>query len=295
MKTQFLKNSILLVTSVVCITFSFAQKNGRLKHSSSAHSDSNNYLNVNDDSSVNPVRTHINYKNGQEMYNIEISADKVTELYVNDKRIPADSFYVYNGIIDTIKEQIKKDKAQAEDDRKQASLDMQQAEKDKIQATTDRAHAEEQRKQAEKDREQANKDQAEAETDRKQAEKDREQVERYKTRATTDRAHAEEQRKQAEKDREQANKDQAQAETDRKHAEEDRAIIKSLIGELVKEHIIPDEKSITQLVLTSEEFIINGKKQTAELHSKFKAEFLKKPGHSISYNSASGYGIYLNK
>lgn len=246
MKTQFLKNSILLVTSVVCITFSFAQKNGRLKHSSSAHSDSNNYLNVNDDSSVNPVRTHINYKNGQEMYNIEISADKVTELYVNDKRIPADSFYVYNGIIDTIKEQIKKDKAQAEDDRKQASLDMQQAEKDKIQATTDRAHAEEQRKQAEKDREQAN-------------------------------------------------KDQAQAETDRKHAEEDRAIIKSLIGELVKEHIIPDEKSITQLVLTSEEFIINGKKQTAELHSKFKAEFLKKPGHSISYNSASGYGIYLNK
>lgn len=274
MKTQFLKHSILLVTSVLCITFSFAQKNGRLKNSSSAHSDSNNYLNVNDDSSVNPVQTHINYKNGQEIYNIEMSADKVTELYVNDKRIPADSFYVYNGIIDTIKEQIKKDKAQAEDDRKQASLDMQQAEKDKIQATTDRAHAEEQRKQAEKDREQANKDQAEAETDRKQAEKDREQ---------------------AEKDREQANKDQAQAETDRKQAEEDRAIIKSLIGELVKEHIIPDEKSITQLVLTSEEFIINGKKQTAELHSKFKAEFLKKPGHSISYNSASGYGIYLNK
>lgn len=246
MKTQFLKNSILLVTSVVCITFSFAQKNGRLKYSSSAHSDSNNYLNVNDDSSVNPVQTHINYKNGQEMYNIEMSADKVTELYVNDKRIPADSFYVYNGIIDTIKEQIKKDKAQAEDDRKQASLDMQQAEKDKIQATTDRAHAEEQRKQAEKDREQAN-------------------------------------------------KDQAQAQTDRKQAEEDRAIIKSLIGELVKEHIIQDEKSITQIVLTSEEFIINGKKQTAELHSKFKAEFLKKPGHSISYNSASGYGIYLNK
>jgi chemotaxis protein histidine kinase CheA len=281
MKTQFLKHSILLVTSVACITFSFAQKNGRLKHSSSAHSNSNNYLNINDDSSVNPVQTRINYKNGQEMYNIEMSADKVTGLYVNNKKIPADSFYLYNGIIDKIKEQIKKDKAQAEEDRKQASLDMQQAEKDKTQATTDRAHAQEQRKQAEKDREQANKDQAQAETDRKQAEKNREQAKKYRQQALEDQAEAVEERKLAE--------------LDRKQAEEDRALIKNLIEELVKDDIIPDGKSVTQLMLTNEEFIINGKKQLEELHSKFKAKFLKKPGHSISYRSVSGYGIYLNQ
>lgn len=246
MKPQFLKHSILLVTSVACITFSFAQKNGRLRHSSSAHSNSNNYLNINNDSSVNPVQTRINYKNGQEMYNIEMSADKVTGLYVNDKKIPADSFYLYNSIIDKIKEQIKKDKAQAEEDRKQAALDMQQAEKDKTQATTERTHAQEQRKQAEKNREQA--------------------VEERKL-----------------------------AELDRKQAEEDRALIKNLIEELIKDDIIPDGKSVTQLMLTNEEFIINGKKQSEELHSKFKAKFLKKPGHSISYRSVSGYGIYLNK
>lgn len=294
MKIPFLKHSILLMTSVVYITLSFAQKNSRVNRSSSTYSNSNNYLNVNENNSVNPTETLINYKNGAEKYTIKMTANKVTELSVDDKKIPADSFYLYNDIVNKIKEQIKKDKAQAEEDRKQADKDRAQAALDRQQAEKDRQHAERDREQAGKDRQQAEKDrvkfkeeQGQAELYMKQAEKDREQAEKDRQQALKDQAQAVEDRKQAELDRKQAEKD-------RKQAEEDRAIVKSLIEELVKEHIIPDEKSVTSLVLTDDEFTINGKKQPEKLHNTFKTKFLKKRGSGISYGYRSGYSIYIN-
>lgn len=272
MKTAFLKNTILLLTSVICINFSFAQNHPSPRRSSSAQSSTTNrYRNINESS--NNGESTINYKNGRDRYTIRIVQDKVTELYVNDKRIPADSIHLYQAEIDKILEQIKKDRAQAEEDRKQAELDRKQAEKDRAQAQLDRAHAEEHRKQAEKDREQAKLDMVKAEADRKQAEKDRQQ---------------------ALKDRAQAEEDRKQAELDRKQAEEDRALVKRLIAELIKQKIVSDEKDVTSVRLTNDEFYVNGKKQSEELHSKFKSTFLKKPGNGISFDRNSGYGTYMN-
>lgn len=276
MKIPFLKQSILLVTLVVYNILSFAQKDSLVNHSSSTYRSRNNYLRVNE----NPGETIINYKSGAEEYTIKMNADKVTDLYVDDKKIPADSFYLYNDVINKIKEQIRKDRAQAEEDRKQAEKDRAQATLDRQQAERDREQAGKDRQQAEKDRLKSKEDQRQAELDRKQAEKDREQAEKDRQQALKDQAQAVEDRKQAEKDR--------------KQAEEDRVIIKSLIEELVKNHIIPDEKSVTSLVLTDDEFTINGKKQPEEVHSTYKAKFLKKPGYRISYRHRSGYGIYLN-
>lgn len=130
MKTAFLKNSILLLTSVICINFSFAQNPPSSRRSSSAQSSTTNrYLNINESS--NNGESTINYKNGADKYTIRMLQDKVTELYVNDKRISADSIHLYQAEIDTILEQVKKDRAQAEEDRKRAELDRKQAEKDR--------------------------------------------------------------------------------------------------------------------------------------------------------------------
>lgn len=112
--------------------------------------------------------------------------------------------------------------------------------------------------------------------------------------AEADRKQAEKDRQQALKDRAQAEEDRKQAELDRKQAEEDRALVKSLIAELIKQKIVSDEKDVTSVRLTNDEFYVNGKKQSEELHSKFKSTFLKKPGNSISFDRNSGYGTYMN-
>lgn len=286
MKSTFSKQAVVLMTSMLCITLSFGQKNSRLKPPSSIRSNADKYINI-QESAGNQGESTINYKNGPDRYTIRMLNDKVSELYINDKKIPADSIYLYQAEIDKINEQIKKDKAQAEEDRKQAELDRKQAEKH-------RAQAEEDRKQAEKDREQAEKDRAQTEKERVRYKADQAQYELNRKQAEKDREQAQRDRQQAEKDRQQALKDRAQAELDRKQAEEDRAMVKSLIAELVKQNIISDEKSVTSVRLNEDEFYVNGKKQSEELHNKFKAAFLKKPGNSISFENTSGYNIRIN-
>ncbi len=287
MKTTFLKHSIIIAL-VAFIATANAQIGKQNHYISSSHSYGNNYMYVDDDSSVNPVLTTVAYRDGHDSYDIKLADDKLVELYVNNRKIPADSFYVYNGMITKLKEQIKKDRIQAIEDRKQAEFDRTQAGKDREQAGEDQKQAERDRLQAEEDRKQAELDRLEAVKDQQQAVKDREQAE-------LDRKQAELDREQAGKDQIQAGKDREQAEVDRKQAEEDRKMVKALVDEIVKQNIVPDEKSVRHVTLNDDEFTVNGKKQSEELHAKFKALFLKKPGYNITYGGyTSGYGIYIN-
>ena len=275
MKTTFLKQSILSAALLVCITTTNAQNETKSGRSS------NQYMSINEDSSVNPPQSIISYRDGQKQYDIKMENDKVIELYVDHKKIAPDSFYLYNNIINKIKLQIKQDRIQAQQDMKQAELDMVQAKKDQEQATEDM-------KQAELDKLEAMKDQEQYEIDKKQAMADKVQADEDQKQYLID-------KKQAVADMEQAKLDQKQAELDKKQAEEDKALMKSLITDLIKDQLIPNEKSLSTLTLTDDEFIINGKKQSAELLNKYKAKFIKNPGYNISYGgSRSGYGIHIN-
>src|SRR5688500_11788780 len=150
-----------------------------------------------------------------------------------------------------------------------------------VQIEKDRKQAEEDRKQAEKDRQQADKDREQANEDRKQAGKDRER--------------ADQDRKQAEKDREQAEKNRKQAEVDRKRAEEDRKLLNEMIDEVVKEKLVENKEALKSLVLDDNEFIVNGIKQPDNLHSKFKAKYLKSSRRRINYkNSVEFRGISVD-
>lgn len=274
MKTTFLKHSILSAVLMVCIATANSQTSTKITRSAKE------YINIDEDSSVNPARSIITYRDGQKQYDIAMEMDKVTELYVDHKKISPDSFYLYNNVINKIKEQIRKDKMQAKEDQKQAELDMVQAKKDQEQATEDM-------KQAELDKIEAQKDMEQAEIDRKQSLEDSRQADKDEEQAVMD-------KKQAVEDMEQAKKDEQQARLDQKQAEEDRALIKSLVDDLIKEKIMPNEKSLSNLTLNDDEFTVNGIKQSEGLHNKYKAKFLKKPGYSVSYGGyTSGFGIYL--
>ncbi|MBN8855075.1 MAG: hypothetical protein BGO55_25300 [Sphingobacteriales bacterium 50-39] len=228
-------------------------------HSSKVSWGNQQYMNIDVDSSATPPRIIATYKSDT-LYNLIISQGRLTSLYINGKLIPSDSFYLYDGLVKRIVDQMRRDSVQAIRDKEQAERDEEQAIRDK--------------KQAERDAEQAEKEaidaRMEAERDARQAQADREQAVRDK--------------KQAELDMQQAVRDKEQAVRDRKRAEEDKALLKSLLADVVKEGLAPDEKSIVSLVLDGSVFFVNGKKQSDELQKKFEQKYIRK----------EGYGFYIN-
>lgn len=263
-------------------------------HSSSSYWGNQQYMNIDVDSSTTPPQIIATCKSDA-LYNLTISQGRLTSLYVNGKIIPADSFYLYDNLVKRIVDQMKRDSAQAVRDREQAVRDREQAEKDREQAERDEEQAVRDKKQAERDQEQAVRDRTqaekeaidakmEAERDVEQAQADRAQTERDRKQAGRDAEQAIRDKAQAERDSEQAVRDKQQAERDAQQAEEDRALLKSLMTDVVKEGLAPDEKSIVSLTLDGTVFFVNGKKQSDNLQKKFAEKYVRK----------EGYGFYIH-
>jgi len=248
------------------------------------------YLSINLDSSTDPPQRIVTLKSDA-LYNMTISQNKLTSLFINGRPVPADSFYLYDGLVKRVEEQVRRDSAQAERDKEQAERDAQQAlrdkqqaERDGLQAMKDREQALLDKKHAEEDAQQAARDKVRAERDavkeKVQAERDMQQAMRDKKQAMRDAEQAGRDREQAVRDKQQALRDKEQAERDRKQAEEDKMLLQGLLGDAVKEGLAPDEKSIKSLILDDSVFFVNGKKQSDELHKKFKEKYIKKEGYS---------------
>ena len=174
--------------------------------------------------------------------------------------MPADGYAKYATVLAGIKEQLRLDKIQAEKDQVQAQKDQQQANRDQ--------------EQAKKDQQQAEKDQQQAEQDQKQANRDQEQ---------------------AQKDQLQAMKDQEQAKMDEKQAEEDQRMVKEMIGDLVKDGIAPDEKSVHDVTFNETEMTVNGVKQPDTVFARYKQKYSKLALNHLSYgnNGDGSVGIHM--
>lgn len=311
MKNKVLTVKCILLAMAISVTTAQAQTKTTTRSSTSRYetSNGNTWMNVESESVNDPNKKITLYKNG-EVYKIKLTNDKINELFIDEKKIPAEDFPKYESMVKEILVQYKKDmeqaardREQADRDRKQAERDRAQAELDRQQAGRDRERAEVDRKQAEKDREQADRDREQAGKHREQADRDRQQAEIHRAQAHKDREQGDRDRHQAtldraqaERDRAQAQKDRAQAEIDRKQAAEDRKLMADLIDELVEEKVVADKDDIRRLQLTDESLIVNDKKQSAELHQKMKAKYLKKNGTRINYhNDSSGRGISMER
>lgn len=303
-----MKNKVLIAKLIFCamtlsITAAEAQTNPPARTSTTrTHSSSGNYrINVESDGADDPNKRITLHKNG-EVYRIKVTNEKITEMYIDDKKVPEADFSKYSSMVKELLEQIKRDQEQAARDREQAERDREQAGRDRQQAEKDRAQAEKDRQQAGRDRQRADKDRAQAEShrgqsehdrqqaqhDREQAARDREQAAQHRLQADKDRAQAQRDRAQAERDREQAGRDREQAERDRKQAEEDRKMLEAFVDDLVKENIIESKDELRFAQLTDEALIINDKKQPAAIHQKFKTKYLKSPGSRFTYTNEPG-------
>jgi hypothetical protein len=136
-------------------------------------------LSVHSDSDEESVVRITMQKDGDD-YRIRIVNDKITELYINDKKIAEEDYGKYEPMIKELREQMKRDREQAARNREQAAIDRQRA-------SRDREEAQRHRERATRDREQANKNRERAGRDREQAERNREQAQIDRKRAAEDR------------------------------------------------------------------------------------------------------------
>jgi hypothetical protein len=224
------------------------------------------------------------YKDGP-VYVLQMRGNKIVNFSVDGQSIPLDGLGKYQAVIDSIKVRIKEAEEQAKRDRAQAELDRRQAERDRAQAELDRKQADKDREQAERDRQQSVTEREQADREREQqqvqAQQERRQAERDREQADRDRVQAEQDRKQAERDRVQAGRDREQAERDRIRAEEDRKMLDSLMRDLVADGIVPDRESVHTLKVNSDEVIVNGKRLPEAMEKKYIARYVKK-GFSVS-------------
>lgn len=250
MKKKIFYRAMLCLALTILLSSTQAQT----KEPTAKKNTTNSEVTIKKEKSVITDGSIVNYKEGDHTYSFRIKDEKITDLYVDDKKIPANEYQKYESIIGTILLQIKKDKEKAE-------LDMMQAQQDQ-----------------------------------KQAKMDMEEAQLAKQKAEQDMLQAKVEKQKAEQDKQRVMKDQERAMLAKMNAEEDRKILNSLLTEIVSEKIVSSEDEISSIILNNSDFIVNGKKQSASLHQKFKTKYLKDANRELNYqNNGSGRQFNIQK
>lgn len=231
------------------------------------------------------VSTYHVHANGKEYEMIQTNG-KTTSLKVDGRQIPESEMASYQPEIDKIVAEIKVEHEKAEIEREKADKMRAEADVQRDQADLQRKRADEQRAQAEVQRGQADKRREEAEQHREVANKHRAEADAHRAEAEKHRAEAEVHRAEAEVHRKEADVHRKEAEKQRQAYEKMQT---GMINDLIEGGVIKDKTNLSYK-LSQEELVVNGVKQSADLHKKLKNKYIQEKAAEMVYNFRSGSG-----
>ncbi|MEZ0541366.1 M56 family metallopeptidase [Fibrella arboris] len=77
--------------------------------------------------------------------------------------------------------------------------------------------------------------------------------------------------------------------------DQQRQRVRGVIAALVQQGVVADPSAVDGFGLSDSELIVNGVRQSAELHQKLKAQYGVKPDYGLIYGSGTGKGIVVEK
>jgi hypothetical protein len=277
MKIKKLKFSMLLLAAMVIVIAVNAQKSSPEKKS-----DRNSSYEVNKDSRGKLKESIRTFDNDKE-YRFDLLNGKLTDLYVDGTKITVDRYSEYGEVVNRIKEQVRKDKIRAEIDQARAKNNQKQAIKNQAQAMKEQVDAK-------LDQKKAMEEQANAKNNREQAMKNEIGLGKDHALVKIDQEHAM-------KNQEQAEKNEMQARINQQQAFEDERLMKSMVGDLITDGIITDEKDLFSVNLNSTEMTVNGQKQPDEVYPRYKEKYKRFAAGNFNYNNNPGgnKGLRMNR
>ncbi|MEO6232933.1 MAG: M56 family metallopeptidase [Ferruginibacter sp.] len=230
-------------------------------------------------------------------YKVVTDDDKVAEVYVDDKKVAAADMVQYSAIVEKLvaeamhdrmlsKEDMenveiemhlsKKEIAEMEKDIREAKLEIEQAHKDAIKDI----------EAAQKEIELANHDVAFTDAQKKEV---AEALELAKVQVAKEINQAKNQIEQAKLQIAQSQEDMKAAKIAIEKSQKEIAVSKKMqediVTDFISQQLIKDKDDLSSYQLSNDELIINGVKQPAVVHKKFKEKYVKDKHWKMSYNN----------
>jgi bla regulator protein blaR1 len=228
-------------------------------------------------------------------YTMVTENNKVSELYVNGKKVPAEEMDGYKNITDKITEQQRQDMESAEEDMAQAAVEQAQAKIEMEQADVELAQAKIEMEQAQKEMQTNQEDAKTAMEDSKAAMAEAKiEMEQAQEQMKQDMAQAKVAMQQAKREMARSKKEMEQSarvmEQSKRDMEQSEILQQKIIGDFIKEGIIKDKADLSSYQLNNEALIVNGVKQPDAVYKKFKSKYVKSSKWVITYNNSEETG-----